>query len=88
MPTRRPLYSNPVVVTVTRRSQKSLHTDHHMILRPYHSHHTLQKQVKRRTYIFYRRGMINRYQQTATAFIESHEKATIKRPSGKHRSHL
>ena len=27
-----------------------LHTDHHMILRPYHSHSTLQKQVKRRTY--------------------------------------
>ena len=41
---------NPVVVTVTRRSQKSLHTDHHMILRPYHSHHTLQEQVKSRTY--------------------------------------
>ena len=41
---------NPVVVTVTLRSQKSLHIDHHMILRPYHSHHTLQKQVKRKTY--------------------------------------
>jgi hypothetical protein len=25
-----------------------LHTDHHMILRPYHSHHSLQKQVRRR----------------------------------------
>ena len=57
----------PGCVSRWRRSQNSLHTDHHMILRPYHSHHTLQKQVKRRTYIFYHRGMINRYQQTATA---------------------
>jgi hypothetical protein len=38
-----------VVLTCNTQIAQMLHIDHHMSLKPYHSHHSLQKQVRRRT---------------------------------------
>jgi hypothetical protein len=41
---------NPVMLTCVMQVAQMLHTNYHMTLRPYHSHHSLQKQVRRRTF--------------------------------------
>jgi hypothetical protein len=41
---------NSVVLTYNMQVTQMLHTDHYMTLRPYHSHHSLQKQVSHRTF--------------------------------------
>ena len=39
----------PGCVNLRHAGRTNHHIDHHMTLRPYHSHHTLQKQVRRTT---------------------------------------
>jgi hypothetical protein len=70
------------VLTCNSQVAQMLHIDHHMILRPYHSHHSLQKQVRRR--MISTKIMIS-LQQTATDYenlimTQSHWRF--------HRSHL
>jgi hypothetical protein len=38
---------HPSCVNLRHAGRTNYHIHHHMILRPYHSHHTLQKQVRR-----------------------------------------